>query len=144
MMMALQPPSGEKEAFPMLPYISYFGECKVVYLLRWCGRQHCLLCKPDDWSLIPEPWWEDAPPKMPSDLHMWMPCYTSGCSPYTIPHTIKEKTRAGEMAQRLRALTALPEVQFNSQKPHGGSQPSVMGSDALFWCVWRQLQYSDT
>jgi hypothetical protein len=30
--------------------------------------------------------------------------------------------------------------EFNSQQPHGGSQPSVMGSDALFWCVWRQLQ----
>jgi hypothetical protein len=25
--------------------------------------------------------------------------------------------------------------QFNSQQPHGGSQPSVMGSNALFWCV---------
>jgi hypothetical protein len=24
---------------------------------------------------------------------------------------------------------------FNSQQPHGGSQASVMGSDALFWCV---------
>jgi hypothetical protein len=24
---------------------------------------------------------------------------------------------------------------FNSQQPHGGSQPSVMGSDALFWSV---------
>jgi hypothetical protein len=30
--------------------------------------------------------------------------------------------------------------EFNSQQPHGGSQPSVMGSDALFWCVWRQWQ----
>jgi len=30
--------------------------------------------------------------------------------------------------------------EFKSQRPHGGSQPSVMGSDALFWCVWRQLQ----
>jgi hypothetical protein len=36
-------------------------------------------------------------------------------------------------AQRLRALTALPE--FNSQQPHGGSQPPIMGSDAFFWCV---------
>ena len=27
---------------------------------------------------------------------------------------------------------------FNSQQPHGGSQPSVMGSDALFWYVWRE------
>jgi hypothetical protein len=30
--------------------------------------------------------------------------------------------------------------EFNSQQPHGGSQPYVMGSDALFWCVWKQLQ----
>jgi len=30
--------------------------------------------------------------------------------------------------------------EFNSQQSHGGSQPSVMWSDALFWCVWRQLQ----
>jgi len=30
--------------------------------------------------------------------------------------------------------------EFNSQQPHGGSQPSVMGSDALFWWVCRQLQ----
>jgi hypothetical protein len=27
--------------------------------------------------------------------------------------------------------------EFNSQQPHGGSQPSVIGSSALFWCVWR-------
>jgi hypothetical protein len=26
-------------------------------------------------------------------------------------------------------------LEFESQQPHGGSQPSVMGSDALFWCV---------
>jgi hypothetical protein len=25
--------------------------------------------------------------------------------------------------------------EFKSQKPHGGSQPSVMRYDALFWCV---------
>jgi hypothetical protein len=29
---------------------------------------------------------------------------------------------------------------FKSQQPHGGSQPSVTKSDALFWSVWRQLQ----
>ena len=34
-------------------------------------------------------------------------------------------------------------LEFNSQQPHGGSQPSVMGSDALFWCVWKQLQCTD-
>ena len=30
--------------------------------------------------------------------------------------------------------------EFNSGQPHGGSQPSVVGSDSLFGCVWRQLQ----
>jgi hypothetical protein len=44
---------------------------------------------------------------------------------------------AGEMARWLRALTG---SEFNSQQPHGGSQPSLMGSDALFWCAWRQWQ----
>ena len=34
----------------------------------------------------------------------------------------KKRMWAGEMAQRLRALTALPEdPEFNSQQPHGGS-----------------------
>jgi hypothetical protein len=44
---------------------------------------------------------------------------------------------AGEMAQWLRPLTDCSSrgPEFKSQQPHGGSQPSVMGSDALFWCV---------
>jgi hypothetical protein len=45
---------------------------------------------------------------------------------------------AGEMTQRLRAVAALPEVLSSIPSNHiteGGSQPSVMGSDALFWCV---------
>ena len=25
--------------------------------------------------------------------------------------------------------------EFNFQQPHGGSQPSIMRSDALFWCA---------
>jgi hypothetical protein len=25
--------------------------------------------------------------------------------------------------------------EFNSQEPYGSSQPSLLGSDALFWCV---------
>ena len=44
----------------------------------------------------------------------------------------KERMGAGEMDQRLRCSSRGPE--FNSQQPHGGSQPSVMRSDALF-CV---------
>jgi hypothetical protein len=40
------------------------------------------------------------------------------------------------MAQQLRALNALPiGLEFKSQQPHGGSQPSVKRSDALFWNV---------
>jgi hypothetical protein len=27
------------------------------------------------------------------------------------------------------------DPEFNFQQSHGGSQPSVMGSDVLFWCV---------
>ena len=46
---------------------------------------------------------------------------------------IRKYTRAGEMAQWLRALASRGS-EFNSQQPHGGLQPSVMGSDAL-WCV---------
>ena len=51
---------------------------------------------------------------------------------------LRSGLEAREMAQRLRALTALPRV--NSQQPHGGSQPSVMAYNALFRWVWRQLQ----
>jgi hypothetical protein len=25
--------------------------------------------------------------------------------------------------------------EFKSQQPHGGSQPSIMRSDAFFWCI---------
>jgi hypothetical protein len=43
---------------------------------------------------------------------------------------------AGEMAQWVRAPDCSSEgLKFKSQQPHGGSQPSVMRSDALFWCV---------
>ena len=30
--------------------------------------------------------------------------------------------------------------EFKSPQPHGGSQPSMMRFDALFWSVWRQLE----
>ena len=45
------------------------------------------------------------------------------------------------MAQQLRALTSSSrDAEFNAQQQPGGSQPSVLGTDALLWCVWRQLQ----
>jgi hypothetical protein len=43
---------------------------------------------------------------------------------------------AGEMAQWVRAPDCSSEgPKFKSQQPHGGSQPSVMRSDSLFWRV---------
>jgi hypothetical protein len=33
----------------------------------------------------------------------------------------------------IKSFSRGPE--FKSQQPHGSSQPSAMGSDALFWCV---------
>jgi hypothetical protein len=48
----------------------------------------------------------------------------------------KKKKGAGEMAQWVRAPDCSSEgPEFKSQQPHGGSQPSVMRSDALFWSV---------
>jgi hypothetical protein len=45
-------------------------------------------------------------------------------------------SRAGEMAQWVRAPDCSSKgPEFKSQQPHGGSQPSVTRSDALFWCV---------
>ena len=44
-----------------------------------------------------------------------------------------EGVRAGEVAQRLRALTALLEgPKLSSQQPHGGSQWDPLPS---FWCL---------
>jgi hypothetical protein len=52
---------------------------------------------------------------------------------------IKRFTGARQMAQWLRrALTSSSRSpEFNSQQPHGGSQPSVMGPNVLFWGVCR-------
>jgi hypothetical protein len=43
---------------------------------------------------------------------------------------------AGEMAQQAKAPDCSSKgPEFKSQQPHGGSQPSLMRSDSLFWCV---------
>jgi hypothetical protein len=39
--------------------------------------------------------------------------------------------RYGSAVKSIGCSSTGPE--FNSQQPHGGSQPSVMGSDAFFW-----------
>jgi hypothetical protein len=44
-----------------------------------------------------------------------------------------EDWRDGSVVKNTDCSSRGPE--FSSQQPQGGSQPSVMGSDALFWCV---------
>jgi hypothetical protein len=41
--------------------------------------------------------------------------------------------RDGSMVKSSDCSSKGPE--FKSQQPHGGSQPPVMRSDALFWCI---------
>jgi hypothetical protein len=45
----------------------------------------------------------------------------------------KRKIGAGEMVKIDDCSSKGPE--FKSQQSHGGSQPSIMKSDALFWSV---------
>jgi hypothetical protein len=45
----------------------------------------------------------------------------------------RESWRDGSVVKSTDCSSRGPE--FKSRQPHGGSQPSVMGSDALFWCV---------
>jgi hypothetical protein len=48
----------------------------------------------------------------------------------------KLRKGAGEMAQWLKSTDCSSKgPKFKSQQPHGGSQPSVTKSDALFWSV---------
>jgi hypothetical protein len=48
----------------------------------------------------------------------------------------KDLWRAGEMAPVLKSTNCSSRgPEFKSQQPHGGSQPTVTESNALFWCV---------
>jgi hypothetical protein len=51
-----------------------------------------------------------------------------------LSRSVKNYIVAGEMAQWVRAPNCSSEgLEFKSQQPHGGSQPSR--SDSLFWSV---------
>jgi hypothetical protein len=45
----------------------------------------------------------------------------------------REGWRDGSVVKSTDCSSRGPE--FNSQQPHGGSQPPGMGSVVLFWCV---------
>jgi hypothetical protein len=48
----------------------------------------------------------------------------------------KLKSRGWRDGSVVKNTNCSSEVsEFKSQQPHGGSQPSVMRSDALFWSV---------
>ena len=49
--------------------------------------------------------------------------------------------RDGSAGKSTDCSSSSPE--FNSQQPDGGSQPSVMGSNGLFQCVWRWLKCTE-
>jgi hypothetical protein len=46
---------------------------------------------------------------------------------------LRQGWREGSAVKNTDCSSEGPE--FKSQQPHGGSQPSIMRSDALFWCV---------
>jgi hypothetical protein len=48
----------------------------------------------------------------------------------TRPEEKREELKGGSEVKNTDCSSRGPEL--NSQQPHGGSQPSVMGSDALF------------
>jgi hypothetical protein len=65
-------------------------------------------------------------------IEIWFLCVIS----LYIRVALNLEIRAGEMAQWVRAPNCSSEgLKFKSQQPHGGSQPSVMRSDSLFWSV---------
>jgi hypothetical protein len=91
--------------------------------------------------------WEQMTWNKLHQIHLFIVCFylTINCATlYTIQGWAAVKiitTGAGEMAQWVRAPDCSSKgPEFKSQQPHGGSQPSVTRSDALFWNVWRQLQ----
>jgi hypothetical protein len=80
-------------------------------------------------------WWKKRTDnwKLSSDLYTHATVHDHT---YTNKSHLKIKIRAGEMAQWVRAPDCSSEgPEFKSQQPHGGSQPSVTRSDALFWSV---------
>ena len=53
---------------------------------------------------------------------------------FVLTHGIKIWSwRDGSVVKSTDCFSRGPE--FNSQQPHDSSQPSVMGSGVLFWCV---------
>ena len=70
----------------------------------------------------------------PPDYHSphWYLFALNPTATYLDQVALRHESWTGEMAQWLGVVRG---PAFNSQQPQSGSQPSVMGSGALFWCV---------
>jgi hypothetical protein len=97
---------------------------------------------------IPWPWYGDTclPPQNLAGRGSWISVTlqsglpiefqaSQGCISEILVSKFKTRGRRdGSEVKSTDCSSRGPE--FNSQQPHGGdSQPSVMGSDALFWCT---------
>ena len=60
-------------------------------------------------------------------------CFVLLCTTHPIKDANYWGWRDGSVVKSTDCSSRGPE--FNSQQPHGGSQPSVVRSDVLFWCV---------
>jgi hypothetical protein len=58
-----------------------------------------------------------------------------GDKQFGVDKTEMIKTQFSGLKRWLRTDCSSRGPEFNSQQPQGGSQPSVMGTDALLWCV---------
>jgi hypothetical protein len=70
---------------------------------------------------------------IPSCFH-FLPCSFLFCA--NLFPALKEKCSGWQDGSAGKSTDCSSEgPEFKSQQPHGGSQPPVMRSDALFWCV---------
>jgi hypothetical protein len=85
----------------------------------------------DQWALVtPKP-----------SLQLLFVTFTFGeIQTLSVPFDIKDYALGGWRADSRSTDCSSEGSEFESQQPHGGSQSFIMRSDALFWCVWGQLQ----
>jgi hypothetical protein len=81
------------------------------------------------------PGYPNTPEKLDPDLKAYLVMVVEDIKK-DFNNSLKEIQGDGEMAQWVRVPNCSSKgPEFKSQQPHGGSQPSVTRSDALFWCV---------
>jgi hypothetical protein len=69
----------------------------------------------------------------------WSVNLTEGMN-FRFNKTLSQKVKIGAGSAVKSTDCSSRDPEFKSQQPHGDSQPSIVRSDSLFWCVRRQLQ----